>query len=53
MLVAQIQKHTQKLGVFLGKELTTCLLLYVLCLNCQKKTPNPSRNASKFFRRED
>jgi len=37
MLVVWIHKCTQKLGMILSEEFTTCLLLYVLCLNYQKK----------------
>ncbi len=40
MLIAWVQKHTQKFGVILGEELTTCLLMYILCLNHQKKHQN-------------
>jgi hypothetical protein len=37
MLVAWIQKCTQKLGMILGEGFATCLLLYILCLKHQKK----------------
>ncbi len=37
MLITWISKRTQKLGMIIGEEFIICLLLYVLCLNHQKK----------------